>query len=415
MKTWMVLAAAGMIGFWLTGRTQAEEALGAGVKVEPTEEKAVKGQKAKLNAQPLKSYQGGVGLLGRNLGAITAVYGSLKPGSVVVRAGDRQLTEGEDFVVDYPWGRLGMGPKPTVKPGDEVEIDFVYRLRRLDSLVKNADGSQAVVKGQADLCCPLVPELAAGQTRLANLFVDYDCDGTAPDIYPITATAAEAQTQSTTGRIPRTLQKIKSGQPVKIVCWGDSVTAGGDATKGNRYAEVFERMLKEKFPAANLTVTVVAIGGSSSIQWLDPEKHPFNGKTDVCRWEKVVAEKPDLVTLEFVNDAWLSGAQFTAQYEEILKRVQGLGAEFILITPHYTMPGMMKFKSLREPESRQYVKDLKAFAGAKQLGLADASARWEHLAAEGVPYVVYLRNSINHPDDRGHRLFAEELLKNFAE
>jgi len=32
---------------------------------------------------------------------------------------------------------------------------------------------------------------------------------------------------------------------------------------------------------------------------------------------------------------------------------------------------------------------------------------------EGIPYVTLLHNTINHPDDRGHRLFAEELWKCF--
>ena len=100
-------------------------------------------------------------------------------------------------------------------------------------------------------------------------------------------------------------------------------------------------------------------------------------------------------------------------YAEILRRVKALNAELILITPHFTMPTMMGFKSLREKENRPYVIALSKFAQDNRLGLADASARWEHLADEGIPYVILLKNSINHPDDRGHILFAEELIKNF--
>ena len=48
-----------------------------------------------------------------------------------------------------------------------------------------------------------------------------------------------------------------------------------------------------------------------------------------------------------------------------------------------------------------------------RMALADASARWEHLWQEGLPYVTLLRNGINHPDDRGHSLFSEELIKCF--
>ena len=53
------------------------------------------------------------------------------------------------------------------------------------------------------------------------------------------------------------------------------------------------------------------------------------------------------------------------------------------------------------------------FANKHNIALADAAARWEHLCKEGLPYLTLLHNTINHPDDRGHRLFAEELWKCF--
>jgi hypothetical protein len=68
---------------------------------------------------------------------------------------------------------------------------------------------------------------------------------------------------------------------------------------------------------------------------------------------------------------------------------------------------------MREAEKRPYVLGLREFADKRQIGLADASARWEHLWKEGLPYLTLLDNTINHPDDRGHRIFAEELLKCF--
>ena len=160
-----------------------------------------------------------------------------------------------------------------------------------------------------------------------------------------------------------------------------------------------------------------------------PEKYP--GRAG-CDWQRIIEAKPDLVTLEFVNDAGLSGATFEQVYDEILgrvraigasarhpelanqdemlERIQAMGAELILITPHFTKPEMMGFKTLREPERRPYVLALREYAQKRNLALADASARWEHLWKEGLPYVTLLRNGINHPDDRGHVLFADELM-----
>ncbi len=106
-------------------------------------------------------------------------------------------------------------------------------------------------------------------------------------------------------------------------------------------------------------------------------------------------------------------AQVEETYSEILRRLEPTGAEVVLITPHFTMLKMMGFKTMREAERRPYVLALREFAEKHHLALADAAARWEHLSKEGLPYLTLLHNTINHPDDRGHRLFAEELWKCF--
>jgi len=204
---------------------------------------------------------------------------------------------------------------------------------------------------------------------------------------------------------------------VTIVCLGDSVTAGGNASKPEtRYVDVFTAGLRERFPQAKIDVQNISAGGSNSRQWLFPEKFPYkglHGANNPARFDRVIAAKPDLVTIEFVNDAGLNAKGVEDAYGEILKRLEPLGTEVILITPHFTMWKMMGFTSMRESEKRPYVLALRDFATHHHLGLADASARWEHLAKEGLPYLTLLDNTINHPDDRGHRLFAEELWKCF--
>lgn len=197
---------------------------------------------------------------------------------------------------------------------------------------------------------------------------------------------------------------------MKIVCWGDSVTAGGDASPQTkkRYTTIFEQMLRKHVPDAKLTVDTIAVGGSNSRQWLYPEK--FAKRKDT-RWQRVVDAKPDLVTIEFVNDAYMSKALVNEVYADILQRIRDLGAEVILITPHFTTMGTANPYPV---ERRPYVLALRDFAKRNQLALADAAARWEHLAKEGVPYITLLRNGYNHPENRGHLIFAEELMKCFG-
>ncbi len=331
--------------------------------------------------------------------------------SIVVRHGDRVLVKGRDYLVDEAWGSLGLGPAASVTSRDWVTVDYRYSLRRIDSRIKTADGREEIRSGKPHLTIPQLPRLNRGEVRLANIFVDYHSDGLHADTFPVQESEDQAASATTNGRIPGTLAKIRSGKPVKIVCWGDSVTTGGDASRPEtRYTAVFASRLQEEFPGEKIGVQTIAVGGSHSRQWLWPDKYPGR---DGCDWQRIVDAKPDLVTIEFVNDASLSPQQVEVVYGEILQRLEKLNAEVILITPHFTMPSMMGFRSLRDPERRPYVLALRKFAGSRGLALADASARWEHLWKEGIPYVTLLRNGINHPDDRGHALFADELMKCF--
>lgn len=395
-------------GLWVT--------VGLGAGIGPAKIVEVKGETARLSAEPPKSWSAGTKLRQlqtRGPGNGTPAAGAVVATSVVVRHEGRVLEKGKDYLLDPVWGSLGIAPASTVTPKDEVTIDYAYSLRRLDSRVRTADGREVVRKGEDHLTAPQPPALEPGEMRVANLFVDYHSNGQNAEEYPLQETAAQAKTGSTPGRIPRALEKLRAGGPLTVVCWGDSVTVGGDASSPEmRYAAVFERRVRERFPTAKIAVKVVAVGGSHSRQWLWPDKFP-RPRPGECDWAKVVAEKPDLVTLEFVNDAGLQGPEMDKVYGEILSRVRALGAELILIAPHFTMPSMMGFSSLREPEKRPYVIALRDFAAKNGLALADASARWEHLWREGLPYVTLLLNGINHPDDRGHALFADELMRCF--
>ena len=345
--------------------------------------------------------------------------GSFVPGSLQIRRGVKGelLKEGEDYLVDAEWGHVGLGPKSRVTAKDKVFASYRYSLERMDTVQVSADGKVSLKQGKPHISAPVPPEADPGHVAVAHVLVSHGGVEVTPDhIYPITETAAQAVTASTRGRIPRTLAKLKAGEPVTIVCLGDSVTAGGDASRPERrYPDVFVAGLRSRFPKARIEMQNLSAGGSNSRQWLSPDKFPYkglHGDANPARFERVIAAKPDLVTIEFVNDAGLSPAGVETSYGEILKRL-GPGVEVILITPHFTMWRMMGFKSMRETEKRPYVLGLRAFAEEHKLGLADASARWEHLAKEGLPYLTLLDNTINHPDDRGHRLFAEELWKCF--
>ncbi|MGB8169845.1 MAG: GDSL-type esterase/lipase family protein [Chthoniobacteraceae bacterium] len=394
-------------------------AKGASLPVAPAPILSVSDEPVKLSVDKPVGWSKGTRLQACNARDVNA-SGSFVPGSLEIRRSKsgELLKEGEDYLVDADWGHVGLGPTSRVTAEDTVFASYRYSLLRMDTVQVSAEGKASLKQGEPHISAPVPPEADAGSLAVAHVFVGYGATEVLPDhIYPITETAAQAVTATTPGRIPKTLAKLAAGLPVTIVCWGDSVTAGGNAsTPELRYVDVFAAGLRSRFPEAKLDVQNISAGGSNSRQWLYPEKFPYkglHGAANPARFENVLNAKPDLVTIEFVNDASLTPALVEETYSEILKRLEPLGAEVILITPHFTMWKMMGFTNMRETERRPYVLALREFAGTHHVALADAAARWEHLAKEGLPYLTLLHNTINHPDDRGHRLFAEELWKCF--
>ncbi len=389
----------------------------ATLPVEPSPILAAADESVRLSPDAPKWYNKGTRLRGPNARDVNA-FGSLVPGSLEIRRtkGGDLLVEGQDYLVDVNGAHVGLGPQSRVTAQDTVYATYRYSLMRMDTVQVTPDGKVALKAGPPHITAPVPPDADAGCLALAHVWMTYRATEVKPDqIYLIAEAAEQAVTRTTPGRIPKTLAKIRAGEPVKIVCWGDSVTAGGNSSKPElRYSDVFAAGLKERFPAAKITMENISIGGSNSFQWLFPEK--ANLRPDwvpICTFQRILDAKPDLVTIEFVNDAGLNEQGVEERYSDILKRLEPTGAEVILITPHFTMLRMMKFDQMWEAEKRPYVLGLRTFAEKHGVALADASARWEHLWKEGIPYLTLLHNSINHPDDRGHRLFAEELWKCF--
>jgi len=131
--------------------------------------------------------------------------------------------------------------------------------------------------------------------------------------------------------------------------------------------------------------------------------------------EKVLALKPDLIVSEFINDASMNEAAVLENYGEILKDFKTVGAEWVILTPHYSRADWMGLRQEREidQDPRPYVQGLRLFAENNRVALADASLRWGRLWRQGLPYSTLLMNNINHPDERGMKLFADALMELF--
>ncbi|MGB9624955.1 MAG: glycoside hydrolase family 99-like domain-containing protein, partial [Phycisphaerae bacterium] len=330
--------------------------------------------------------------------------GSFVAGSLRIESRDDARTpfvEGNDYTVDPRWGAFALTPAGRLKPGDHVRISYAFSLRRVDAIAVNEAGRPLYLAGEASADCPLPPVIPQGTAHLANVYRPFNAGAVQPyEVYPILARKPKTRRGYAGARPVRTIEKLRNGEPVTVVCWGDSVTACGEASTPEKcYVNLLESRLRERYPKATVRVVNAGIGGTST-----PGRLP-------AFQNEVLDFRPDLVTLEFVNDMGLPDDVLKANYEQILRRVTQAGADLILITPHFTMPEWMELPHGRGPEKRRGVMFLRRFAEEHNVPLADASKRWEELQDLGVPYETLLRNGINHPDDRGHAFFADELMR----
>jgi lysophospholipase L1-like esterase len=347
----------------------------------------------------------------------TTAAGMLVPESFVLKSGPGdapKYVQGKDYALEAQWatvGRLAGGGIPEGKP---VWMDYECGWGRIDSVVVNRQGKVSLREGKPHNATPLPPSLAPDETVIANIWVPgRQPKLTADNLYPILEPKYPEPKHSqppAAKLLPKAWAKLPAGRPLHILAWGDSVTAGGQASdEAHRWQNRFVAHLKERFPKADITLTTAGWGGRNSDSFLqEPPSAEFN-------FDRAVIEpKPDLIVMEFVNDAWMTPEVVEAKYSYLLKRFREIGAEWVILTPHYVRPDWMGAKSDRvETDPRPYVTGVRQFAAKHGVALADASLRWGHLLKEGIPYVTLLSNSINHPDDRGHELFAQALMELF--
>lgn len=347
----------------------------------------------------------GVKLKGPRAANINARNSLVADSLVLTKADGTPLTEGIDYLLAADHALLGIADGSSIMTGEVVFADYSYRVLRLDLISLNEAGILNYTQGVAHPATPKLPEPGPGMIPLINVYRPYNSvEVKMEDLFPIGA-EADIPGGTTSGLVEKTLAKLRAGEHVTVVCWGDSVTAGADvADENDIYFNRFSRMMTNAFPHADMEFHNISVGGTTSPRWVN------NISTNI-RFERVLELNPDLVTMEFVNDCGIGTNVLINYYNTILTTLRAQDAELIIIAPHFTHPESMGIQDIRTVDVRPYTKFVKAFTSANQVALADASSRWANLWRQGLPYVTLLNNSWNHPDGRGHLFFAEELMK----
>jgi lysophospholipase L1-like esterase len=342
--------------------------------------------------------------------------GALDPASLRIYSANHQtFAPGHDYQAETFWGCVARLPGGTIPPKVPVFADYAYRQKRIDSVILTADGKLAFRKGVPHVGCPVPPASRPGERALANIWVTpQTVKLTDANLFPVLESAypepPKASPSEAERLIPKTFAKLSSGQPVTILAWGDSVTACGFLPDKDRWQAQFLRRLQERFPKARITLLTEAWGGRNTAAYrAEPPGSVHNYK------EKVLGTKPDLIVSEFVNDAGMNQAAVDKIYGQERDEFKAIGAEWIILTPHYVRPDWMGLTVEKgiDADPRPYVAALRKFTAANGIALADTSLRWGRLWRRGIPYSTLFVNNINHPNAFGMSLFADTLMALF--
>ncbi len=208
-------------------------------------------------------------------------------------------------------------------------------------------------------------------------------------------------------QLPRTLARLKAGEPLTIGVSGDSISAGGDASGLNNVAphqpafpELVTRQLRASYKS-EITLKNRAVGGWSIA----------NGNSDL---DALLAEKPQLIIMAYgMNDVGRRDpAWFQSQTAQFIQKVRAAdpAIEMILVTP---MLGHVEWIHTPRKMFFEYRDEQQEQCGPG-IVLADLTAVWDELL-QNKHDLDLTGNGLNHPNDFGHRLYAQVILSLLVE
>ena len=201
--------------------------------------------------------------------------------------------------------------------------------------------------------------------------------------------------------LPRSVQRLLTKQPLSIVLIGDSISAGSNASAlydaapfQPAYPELLRQHLAERFQT-KVEMKNLAVGGTDT-GW---------GLTQI---DKVIEAQPQLVILAFgMNDsAGRSAKDYQANTEKMIAKIREKlpEAEFILVASMLGNRDWIRLKHEVFPEYRDALKKL----CEPGVALADLTSVWTEFLELKQDW-DQTGNGVNHPNDFGHRVYAQVI------
>lgn len=199
--------------------------------------------------------------------------------------------------------------------------------------------------------------------------------------------------------LPATVAKLRNREPVKVVVLGDSISTGCNASGwgGGKpfqpaYPELVCGFLRQRY-GSPVDLANLSVGGKDSAWGLSMV-------------DKVAEAGPDLLVLAFgMNDA--GGRPADDFRDKVAATIRGVrekrpGVEVILVA---TMVGNPDWVALR-PELFPQYRDALAGLRGPGVALADVTGAWSEFLRLKKD-ADHTGNGVNHPNDFGHRVYAQ--------
>jgi lysophospholipase L1-like esterase len=209
---------------------------------------------------------------------------------------------------------------------------------------------------------------------------------------------------SETEKLKNTVSKLKAKQPLSIVALGDSITQGYNASGFKDlntppyqppYPQLVGNTLQERFGGK---VSVVNFGEAGSVS-----------SAGFRLIEKAAAEKPDLILIAYGMNHGEGGNEYGQKILALLEAVKrgNPNAEVVLVASMGGNPRM--FPPKRFEAYRDALKKLEG----PGVAVADVTSVWGELM-KTKRFSDVSGNNVNHPNDFGHRVYAQVIVQLFG-
>lgn len=222
-------------------------------------------------------------------------------------------------------------------------------------------------------------------------------------------------------RIEAKSRDYRSGGPIVIVAFGDSVTMGatgpGVLEPEKVYHHRFKQALQTNFPPAVFSVINAGIGGDTAADGLRRIER------DVLRYH------PDLVLVAFglnnLSEHPQHATVFGADVRQIVTLVRSrTQSDIVLMTPNFVCSRVSddvladRTEMMHRLVRQQNAGDLARLAQVVRdvgreydLAVADVYEAWQTLQRQGEDTTALLANGLNHPTGEAHAIAADALMQ----